>query len=1521
MDCVLALPAQKERNVIESERKRGSKKRKPHQGDIEEKVDSDLYSYGCDIGFVGDKLLSDGKIQSKQKMKKTVEDEQQENANDTEASKFILKRSEPHIYSREKIDQELCSYGCGIGFVEDKLLEEGNIKSKDKKKKKVVDHRLQEDDFALGFVEDKLLVDGIIKSKDKRKKKFADNKLLKNGDDIETNNFILKKHDLQGDSRETIHPDSCFHGSDIGFVEDNLLVDGKFKSRKKNKTKKAVKDKLSENGDDAETGKFLLKMRDSQSDYMDTVDSGFCCYAKSLDKESKSYPIALPAFGRLLGDKLEEDGCAVQKNQLGREGYVDSVYLSAVSRDIFEDKLNENGNEFKSIGIKSEKKKSNSQKTVSESTKARKVSPYFQIENVKKTVELDAPDNGENDFDIVASVGTCRYMVQDREEGNKDKIAIAKNKSKCKCRYKKLLSVEHDPIQKNSPSIQSDNEKKVNAYSRCCETESIASPSIGSSFLGDKTLADGNEMENGTTKLKKVKAFRNKLRENGNDAQTRNVNSMKTDSVIQNNTTLRVEYDSHFFHNDIAEMITGNSLNMKSRSESIALPVCGHSIENNLEGELGGEKIKQHGLDSCIDPLLFTVASGDFEEWRENGNGIGTLKVESQKKRKFSGQKTAAKHGKVPKVSPYFQNDKKTVNVEALEHENDFYSIANSGDNIAIENFKFQGKRTSATNKTVEHVQVQKVSPFSQSNNGKKVDHSGDFEEWCENGNGIETLKVESKKKRKSSCQKTAEKHGKVPKVSPYFQNDKKTMSVEALEHENDFDSIANSGDNITIENFKFQGKRTSAKNKTVQHVQVQKVSPFSQSNNGKKVDHSGDFEEWCENGNGMETPKVESKKKRKSSFQKTAEKHGKVPKVSPYFQNDEKTVNVEALEHENDFDSIANSGDKIAIENFKFQGKRTSAKNKIVEHAEVQKVSPFSQSNNGKKVDFGSCCYDREIGFSALSSTGVDFLEDKLPEDRDVSESLEVNGNDTNAYVNTKNMKFVAPKTVVQVGVRYVSPYFQNDNGKKFNVQPLKKEIKSESMVIPTFGNLMEDKLMENNAGKNVIQQVLETHADSVALIASSENLSEDEPQNIGNEIQTYKIESMKGKSNSTKTAQDHAKARKVSPYFQNDSEKTVNEKFHGLESDIDSVALMGTCTFGDKIPIEMFKYEGNRTSEREVSTEHAQIQKVSPFFQSNNVKKVRAESCCAGGMLLEHKLLRDGNVIENGLTNIKKKTISNKRQGNENDTNSKVKPKKTKPLVQKNVANDIRYVSPYFHNDSGKKINVKTKPLVQKNVAHAIRYVSPYFHNDSGKSIIVKPLHEEGKLESIALHAAENFVEDKWEENKSSCSEKSIEIKKNLSASEKWDEAYKRKTPDNAWKPPRSATVLIQEDHAHDPWRVLVICMLLNRTSGRQTKKIVSDFFKLCPDAKTCIEVAREEIEETIKTLGFQHKRAKMLQRLSEEYLDESWTHVTQLHGVGKYAADAYAIFVNGKWDRVTPTDHMLNYYWEFLRRIYQA
>ncbi|GAB4831594.1 hypothetical protein Ancab_005606 [Ancistrocladus abbreviatus] len=55
-------------------------------------------------------------------------------------------------------------------------------------------------------------------------------------------------------------------------------------------------------------------------------------------------------------------------------------------------------------------------------------------------------------------------------------------------------------------------------------------------------------------------------------------------------------------------------------------------------------------------------------------------------------------------------------------------------------------------------------------------------------------------------------------------------------------------------------------------------------------------------------------------------------------------------------------------------------------------------------------------------------------------------------------------------------------------------------------------------------------------------------------------------------------------------------------------------------------------------------------------------------------------------------------------------------------------------------------------------------------------------------------------------------------LSVREKKADAYRRKTSDNMWRPPRSPFNLLQEDHVDDPWRVLVICMLLNMTTGSQ-------------------------------------------------------------------------------------------------------
>ncbi|KAL5840670.1 hypothetical protein ACOSQ4_013278 [Xanthoceras sorbifolium] len=92
----------------------------------------------------------------------------------------------------------------------------------------------------------------------------------------------------------------------------------------------------------------------------------------------------------------------------------------------------------------------------------------------------------------------------------------------------------------------------------------------------------------------------------------------------------------------------------------------------------------------------------------------------------------------------------------------------------------------------------------------------------------------------------------------------------------------------------------------------------------------------------------------------------------------------------------------------------------------------------------------------------------------------------------------------------------------------------------------------------------------------------------------------------------------------------------------------------------------------------------------------------------------------------------------------------------------------------------------------------------------------------------------------------------------------------------------------------------MLLNITTGLQAHRVIKNFFTLCPDANTATEVPTEEIEKVIQTLGFQKKRAMMIQHFSKEYL---------------YAADAYAIFCTGKWQSVHPADHMLTKYWEWL------
>ncbi|GER40827.1 DNA glycosylase superfamily protein [Striga asiatica] len=201
-------------------------------------------------------------------------------------------------------------------------------------------------------------------------------------------------------------------------------------------------------------------------------------------------------------------------------------------------------------------------------------------------------------------------------------------------------------------------------------------------------------------------------------------------------------------------------------------------------------------------------------------------------------------------------------------------------------------------------------------------------------------------------------------------------------------------------------------------------------------------------------------------------------------------------------------------------------------------------------------------------------------------------------------------------------------------------------------------------------------------------------------------------------------------------------------------------------------------------------------------------------------------------------------------------------------------------------------------------VRVVSTYFSKVRVKDFKIKPKKVQARIVSPYF-----------------CSTQQVRRTPLLTAAQKKQQAYERKTPYHNWIPPRSPFNLLQEDHFFDPWRVLVICMLLNRTTGLQARKVLSDFFHLCPNAETAIKISTEDIEEVIRSLGLYKKRALGIQQFSHEYLNESWTHVTELTGVGKYAADAHAIFCTGNWEEVRPVDHMLVKYWEFLCAIFDV
>lgn len=119
-----------------------------------------------------------------------------------------------------------------------------------------------------------------------------------------------------------------------------------------------------------------------------------------------------------------------------------------------------------------------------------------------------------------------------------------------------------------------------------------------------------------------------------------------------------------------------------------------------------------------------------------------------------------------------------------------------------------------------------------------------------------------------------------------------------------------------------------------------------------------------------------------------------------------------------------------------------------------------------------------------------------------------------------------------------------------------------------------------------------------------------------------------------------------------------------------------------------------------------------------------------------------------------------------------------------------------------------------------------------------------------------------------------------------------------------------IIQQEFQHNPFQMLVGCIMLNQTSNKNVRQVIYSFFDRWPTPQSILEADPDEIREHIRPLGFYNVRTNRIIRFSQDFISKSFERAIELHGIGKYADDSYEIFIRGNLT-VNPTDKILRRY----------
>ena len=398
--------------------------------------------------------------------------------------------------------------------------------------------------------------------------------------------------------------------------------------------------------------------------------------------------------------------------------------------------------------------------------------------------------------------------------------------------------------------------------------------------------------------------------------------------------------------------------------------------------------------------------------------------------------------------------------------------------------------------------------------------------------------------------------------------------------------------------------------------------------------------------------------------------------------------------------------------------------------------------------------------------------------------------------------------QAIARVDVRKVSPYFANEGGPK-----VEETIRNKNSVISKHSRGDGDPRKDKKRGKRKDDRISKECTKSNEILGFEKAVLIDEDVGL--------TEGFDGNAKGRRNDSRHY-TRDFHKMVVKDEEREMEDEEQKME--LDYKIKRRTGPFEGSLQNEDLKLEdvlsqyayrshdvtkNGKNGQHDEEQEKKCSEKLSFPFEMTNNSSVLPDD---GSRNLAGKVENEAVILPNIHTNLKEEQVPQNGLEIGKVSHSKWRRRNEKQQAIAHV--EIRKVSPYFWRSTGQVVRndgdgtKKMKPPRRCARTHATSVrVSPYF-----QKISKKEENEDGRL----LEGSNGY-------------KKPVAIRTVLSSSEKLDDAYRRKSPDNMWKPPRTTPGLLQERHAHDPWRVLVICMLLNRTSGFQVFLLIKCLFNM--------------------------------------------------------------------------------------------